>query len=556
MTNDMRGDQRVRPSSEKEGTTPPRSLLAEREAALHEAEYDEYLLRLRSMHRMAVASWIAYLLPDVLIARYANVGHLGHFFVIRMTGAALAAVGALLLRRGRPTPLVARSLDLALLVFPSAILPVMCEWFGGITSPYVAGLAFILSCRAVIIPERWTVTGAHLTIVVCVFVLAFGVVGTFSPGVRAQLMDVPALVSGITSLFISISVAAFATAAGHTVWVLRRAAFEGRNLGRVKLEARIGQGAMGEVWRGFDAVLRRPVAVKVLAKVPPGRDPMKAKARFEREIKAMAALDHPHVTRILDYGMTPDNVAYLTMDLLDGVDLATLARERGGLPERTVVVLMEQAARALAHAHARGIVHRDVKPSNIFVCEAGDGVGHVRLLDFGIAKFDADGEDELTATGAFVGTPQYAAPEVALGHAPGAAADIYGLGASMYHALTGRSPFGGISRSQVLRAHVYQQAPPLANSDRPVSREVEAIVRRALAKNPDARFASADAMALALRTVLYATDLASRRAESSIPRQPQMNHSPSSSPTETTDDDIAAESTSAKLQATPGARAS
>lgn len=478
------------------------SLLEEREAARREAEYEQYLLRLKSLHRLAIAAWAAYAALDAFCAPILTTTPVSYFLAVRLAGFLAASMGLFVLSRWPSPPVwVARALDVSVLVVPSATVGLLCVWLGGITSPYTAGLGFILSCRAALMSERWPVATAHLLSAIVAFVGTILAISLYSEELARQLRDRTALVSATVSVSISVSVAVFAVIGGHTVWALRRAAFEGRDLGRVRLEAKIGEGAMGEVWRGFDTVLRRSVAVKVLQRPTTSKDAVRAHARFDREIKLLAAIDHPHVVRILDYGTTPDKVAYFTMDLLDGRDLADLVRREGRQPEHRVVVLAEQAARALAHAHARGIVHRDVKPSNVFVCESGDGIGHARLLDFGIAKGDNDLDDELTATGAFVGTPQYAAPEVLAGSEPTPAADVYGLAATMVYALTGSPPFGGIPASSAARARVAAELPSLC--ERGVSKGVDAIVRRGLRAAPEARFASADDMAKALRAILW-----------------------------------------------------
>jgi serine/threonine-protein kinase len=226
------------------------------------------------------------------------------------------------------------------------------------------------------------------------------------------------------------------TWAGHVLWSLRRSVFESRNLGRYRLIRRIGKGGMGEVWRAQDRALRREVALKILSPEH-GRQPS-AIARFEREIQATAEVAHPNVVRIHDWGVTDDGVWYYAMDLLQGMDLWSLVKQTGPLPADLVVHLGLGAAAGLAESHRRGVIHRDIKPGNLFVVAPANEPERLELLDFGIARADAD--SELTQQGAVLGTPGYMAPEVKAGVPGGVPADVYSLGASLYYALTGRSP--------------------------------------------------------------------------------------------------------------------
>jgi serine/threonine-protein kinase len=223
---------------------------------------------------------------------------------------------------------------------------------------------------------------------------------------------------------------------GHVVWSLRQSVFESRNIGRYRLVERIGKGGMGEVWRAHDRALRRQVALKILSPEH-GRNPA-AVARFEREIQATAEVAHPNVVRIHDWGVTDDGVWYYAMDLLAGVDLATLVKRSGPLPAALVAHLGAGVAAGLAEAHRRGVIHRDLKPANLFVIAPDGEPLRIELLDFGIAYVDAG--DDLTQAGAVLGTPPFMAPEALAGVPGGVPADVYGLAATLYFALTGKSP--------------------------------------------------------------------------------------------------------------------
>jgi serine/threonine protein kinase len=222
---------------------------------------------------------------------------------------------------------------------------------------------------------------------------------------------------------------------------------------RYSLEREIGRGGMGAVWLGRDESLGRKVALKRIGMLP-GADSTDL-ARAEREGRLAARLNHPHVVTVFNVVIDPETDArWLVMEYVDGTDLARLIREHGRLSEDVVAPLLKQAADALVAAHAAGIVHRDVKPSNILV----DRTGQVKLTDFGIARLA--GDPTLTQTGLVTGSPAYLAPEVASGHRGDASADVWSLGATTFHALSGRPPYGDGN-------HVLSELYRLVNEDPP-----------------------------------------------------------------------------------------
>jgi tRNA A-37 threonylcarbamoyl transferase component Bud32 len=479
----------------------PSSFLEQHERALAASEYDEYLLRLKSTHRLAIVSWLLYIALDAFASRMTSRATFLDFLGVRLVGCALACAALFVLERvKRPPRLLARMLDVWLFLSAGILVGLLCSWLDGLKSPYLVGLAFIISCRSILLRERWFTNVLSILPSVAGFVGALLLAGLHYGTARQQLTDPFAVGYFVINVVVCTSVAAFSAFAGDALWRLERAAFEGQSLGRFKLEARVGAGAMGEIWRAFDRVLKRNVALKVIRVEASQHE--KSRARFEREIKATAAMSHPNVIRILDYGVTRDNVVYFAMDLLTGKDLAALVSAEGPLDPARAVALVEQAARALAHAHARGVIHRDVKPSNLFVCDDGDESEHVKLLDFGIAKLEGEAR-HITMTEAFIGTPQFAAPETIAGSGASAAADVYSLGAVAFFALVGEPPFDALSRAGVLNAHLVQEAPRVEALRPSVPKEVADIVARALVKDPGGRYASAHAMAIALRHALW-----------------------------------------------------
>ncbi|MFC7548897.1 serine/threonine-protein kinase [Plantactinospora sp. GCM10030261] len=257
---------------------------------------------------------------------------------------------------------------------------------------------------------------------------------------------------------------------------------------RYRLDDRVATGGMGDVWRGTDLVLGRQVAVKVL--LPSLLSDPSFIQRFHSEARIMAALHHPGIVQVYDTGEdTADDGTrseYLVMEYVDGVPLSRRIDEVGGLSVAGTLSIVEQAARALHAAHGGGIVHRDVKPSNLLV----KANGRVVLVDFGVAR--STGVTSITSTNAIPGTALYMAPEQAAGKPVSAATDVYALGAVAYCCLTGEPPFTGENPLEVAIKHLSDEPPPLPAE---VPEPVRAIVERALAKDPGARFPDAAAMA-------------------------------------------------------------
>jgi serine/threonine-protein kinase len=287
--------------------------------------------------------------------------------------------------------------------------------------------------------------------------------------------------------------------------------------GRYQLTSRIATGGMGEVWRAEDTVLDREVAVKVL-KQEYADDP-NFRARFEAEARNAAALHHPNVASVFDFGELDDDDGsghrrpFLVMELVPGQPLSVLLRGGEPMPPERASEVVAQAADAIAAAHTLGIVHRDVKPANLLVTPDGT----VKITDFGIARA-ADGA-AITQTGQIVGTPHYISPEQAEGYPATQASDIYALGVVLYECLAGQRPFARDTPIQVALAHIREDVPPL---DDAVPARLRAIVDKALAKDPAARFASAGDLALALRGGdVPGLGLAGAGAAAAVPLDPQ-----------------------------------
>ncbi len=281
----------------------------------------------------------------------------------------------------------------------------------------------------------------------------------------------------------------------------------GTAVGPYQITGLIGRGGMGEVYRGRHAQLGREAAIKLIA-TGGARAGGTSTARLQREAIAAARLDHPGVVRVFDCGETADGRTYLAMELVEGEGLDQVIA-RAPMPPRRAVEVVRDAARALHFAHERRIVHRDVKPSNILVTPEG----RAKVTDFGVARLLDHEGPRLTATGAFVGTPQYMAPEqLQASQSVGPASDVYGLGATFYEALTGRPPIEIEGIAQLVHA-VMNVAPEPPSRAVPLQRlagagirsaAVDAVVARALAKRVEDRYGSAAAFADDLERLLGA----------------------------------------------------
>jgi eukaryotic-like serine/threonine-protein kinase len=261
---------------------------------------------------------------------------------------------------------------------------------------------------------------------------------------------------------------------------------------RYRLEELIATGGMGSVYRALDQHLGRPVAIKVL-KRSLADEPMFLE-RFRREARAAGAINHPNVARVFDYGERGSE-PFIVMELVEGETLAERIDRQGRLPWREAFAIAEQVARALAAAHAHGVVHRDVKPANILL----DASGHVKVSDFGIAR--AARATTLTRPGMVLGSPNYVAPEQAQGNPVAPAADLYSLGCVLFEAVTGSTPYQGPNAVAIATQHVSADVPDPRGLVPDLPAEAAELVMRSLRKDPAARFPSGSAMAEALAAV-------------------------------------------------------
>jgi len=267
----------------------------------------------------------------------------------------------------------------------------------------------------------------------------------------------------------------------------------GRRVGRFKLLALLGQGAMGRVFRAEDVQLQRQVALKVLPLQFKFGDKMIGLEQFVREARSAASIDHPGVVQVYEVNQTKE-VFYIAMELVEGGNLRELVKASGPMDVIRACQLGAEAAEALGHAHQLGIIHRDVKPSNLMLSRSG----RCKLTDFGLARIDDPGDSFNLGTEA-VGTPLYMPPEVARGKAAEPASDVYSLAATLCFLLCGRSPFQGRTAKDILDQHISAPIPDLREWRPDLPPGLAETIGKGLAKRPKDRFESAEQLSSALR---------------------------------------------------------
>ncbi|MDH4349046.1 MAG: serine/threonine protein kinase, partial [Gemmatimonadota bacterium] len=293
-------------------------------------------------------------------------------------------------RQALSAPLLARLQDFSFFMAAAGIA-LMAIPLGGLVSPYMHGISIVLLVRAVVIPDQWRKA-----------LPVFAAVGLSFPlviGSHHLLLSPPGTVMGhdllvgfVANYVFVVASAVIGLLSGHLAWAARQQLYRARRLGRYRLQAPIGKGGMGEVWLAWDLSLKRNVALKLMRSS--GAPDPESLLRFEREAQAASQMRIPHSVQVFDFGASDDGIHYIAMEYLDGIDLETMVNQYGALPPERVVFFARQICDSLEEAHAAGIIHRDVKPSNLFVTRVGGNPDFLKLLDFGLARLrPARGDD-------------------------------------------------------------------------------------------------------------------------------------------------------------------
>jgi serine/threonine-protein kinase len=396
--------------------------------------------------------------------------------------------------RGRWLPAVD-----ALLLYATVALALAAWWFYEWEDLpfFFAFIVLFITIRAVVVPSSAWHT----------FLISFPVVQTVlyviltrPPGFRMTINDNPVPYDKFvmetclygTILLLTVGVA---TAASRITFFLRKQIAETGRLGPYLIEEKIGRGGMGEVYRAMHVLLKRPTAVKLML---PGITGLRGMRRFEREVQQTCRLTHPNTIVVYDYGYTMGGVFYYAMELLDGGSLDAVVEEGGSMPAARAIHILAQACGALDEAHALGLIHRDIKPGNIYLCRRGREFDVVKVLDFGLVK-DVRGDDaQLTQEGMYVGTPSWGAPEMISGRNIGPATDLYSLATVGYFLLTGRPVFDSETSTELIRCHLQEDPTPPSRLNPEVPADLEKLILHCLEKDPEKRLGSASALREAL----------------------------------------------------------
>lgn len=278
--------------------------------------------------------------------------------------------------------------------------------------------------------------------------------------------------------------------AAHTIHGARTSAFQARRLAQYRLLELIGEGGMGRVYKAEHLLLKRSCAIKLIQ--PDKNADAHALRRFEREVRATAQLTHPHTVQVYDYGQTNEGIFFFAMELLPGMNLGELIKKTGPLPPERAVHFLIEVSDALREAHEVGLIHRDIKPGNIFISERGGIRDYTKLLDFGVVR-GVKVDPSLSQTSMMIaGTPSFMAPEQATNpEKTDSRSDIYSLGMVGYYMLTGQVPFKGQTPIQIMMAQVNETPDPPSVHRSGIPSDVEAIIMKCLEKKPEDRTASA-----------------------------------------------------------------
>jgi hypothetical protein len=485
-------------------------------------------------------AWPVFLVLDIWGTRVWNNGfHLRTVLGVRLAGMAILAISYVTVRTARLTLRSVVVLDLATAAGLAIVISVLGSFLGGLPSPAFAGIIVLTAFRLGMYPSHWK----RALVVAAASALAWpstlALASIFVPEVRAQWMSPVALAEfGYGMVFIVFGAGLFFTSS-HALWSFRRevrtksrelaenraqlatkvAQLESKNEelavsnhradriftalaealpgkvldGKYQLRERIGAGGFGVVFRATHLVMRRPVAVKVFRPAP-GNDSADALERFRREAISACLVQHPNAIAVYDSGISSEQIPYLVMELLEGEALSALLAREKTLELGRCLSIAVPVCDALQVAHDQGIVHRDVKPENVFLHRGTDGE-IVKVVDFGIAALlnTADAStvaNKLTATNVVVGTPAYVAPERVIGEDYDGRADVYSVGVMIYEMLTGHLPIeyraGALGLAVFIR-QATEVARPLSDWLPEVPDEIEALVMRVLARAPSSR---------------------------------------------------------------------
>ena len=448
--------------------------------------------------------WLIAIVMDTLVARLLGHEHMRPSMimldrypgnVIAWTGIASSVAALALGSRylGKPHTLI--NIGLGYQVFTAALVALLTNITPQIGEGRISWLCMIILIQPAVVP-----TAPIRTLVASLIIATMDPIAVWIAHLRGVPIHADAftLVWHFLPNYICVGLALLPAA---IIMGLGREVNQARELGSYLLGDLIGRGGMGEVYHARHRMLARPAAIKLIRPESLGMADMAAAQgiiqRFRREAQAAALLRSPHTIGLYDFGVTDEGTFYYVIELLDGFDLETLVKRFGPVPAPRAIHLLKHACQSLAEAHAQGLIHRDVKPSNIYTCRLGLRVDFVKVLDFGLVKVARESEHEagtvlMTNPDVTTGTPAFMAPEMALGEEVDHRADIYALGCVGYWLLTGRLVFEAETAVKMMLQHVQTPpTPPSQKTEVAIPPELDELLLRCLAKRPADRPQSA-----------------------------------------------------------------
>jgi hypothetical protein len=446
--------------------------------------------------------WPSFTLLDVFMCYVAYPATPFRWFLVgRVIGEIPFVIGYLASRHAAVSPRVLANLQDFSFLAAAMGVALMAIPLGGLVSPYMHGISIVLLVRAVVVPEPWRKALPIFGAIGLSFPVVMGSHLALFPSAAAGMGRDLLIGFGANYVFV-VGSAVIGLLSSHLSWAARQQLYRARRLGRYRLQAPIGQGGMGEVWLAWDLSLKRNVALKLMRST--GAPDHESLLRFEREAQAASQLRIPHSVQIYDFGASDDGIHYIAMEYLAGLDLETMVNRYGPLPPERVLWFARQICDSLEEAHAAGVIHRDVKPSNLFVTRVGANPDFLKLLDFGLARLrPTQGIDVYRSQEGMVhGTPVFMPPELWEGAEADERSDIYAMGVTLYFLLTGEVPYEGATPADVMRAQgIRQPVLPSARLGVPLPGGLEAAIMRCIAKRPEARFQSVRELRRALDEV-------------------------------------------------------
>jgi serine/threonine protein kinase len=485
------------------GGTPPE--FAATRSQLRVLPYDllkEASNRLGVLSLLAAALWVVATVLGHFAAR--AMGHLSDWNNLQVSDliAAISVVVSIAVyfysRKELRDPRLILDLGLLYMIYTAAALGVMMHW-GPVTDepvqifPMISWVGAVILMFAAIVPNS-----PRKTLIASLVAVSMNPLGMLVA--QARGVNVGPVSNMLLMHYPDYLLAGVAVVISTVVTKLGQKVTKAREMGSYQLISLIGKGGMGEVWRARHRMLARDAAVKLIQPDMMGRssgeDSTLLQRRFEQEAKATASLGSPHTIGLYDFGVSEDGVFYYVMELLDGIDLETLVKKFGPQPPARVVYILRQVCRSLADAHKHGLIHRDIKPTNIFLCRMGNEYDYAKVLDFGLVKVTARDEPQLTVANATTGTPAYMAPELAMSTPIiDGRTDLYGLGCVAYWLLTGSLVFEEKGSAAMMLAHLQKvPVPPSRRTELEVPDALDCAVLMCLAKTPEERPTSADVL--------------------------------------------------------------